>query len=185
MNLRTLNITQLAEISGVSEKTIKKRIAGVKPFREDGRASWYEGRVVLPLILETSGVLEKKLLQENLRHEKAKADKVTLDVEKKRNLLVEIEKIAPMIEREYTAVKARLLSMPTRMAHILANITNPVDIKAKLEDAVNEVLTELIADAKFREHKLDEVIEHEEVLRDEASSDTTEDSKAKAEVKPS
>jgi DNA-binding Lrp family transcriptional regulator len=145
MSLRNLSISQLSEITGKDPKTIKKRIDGLQEESIEGRAILYDAQKALALIYATSTVdkLEKQLLEFEVDTEKYKSKKAELDFKERQKELVDVTKISQIVEREYTQVRAALFAIPNKMAHALINIETPAEIKAKLEDAVNEALTEL------------------------------------------
>jgi phage terminase Nu1 subunit (DNA packaging protein) len=183
-----MSITQLSELTGRDRRTVSKRLESLPVHSEDGRAKYYDVTKALPLIyndLATIGI-ERKLQEEQLRFETGRADKMELDVQKRRGELVEINQVSEVVQTEYARVRAGLLAIPNKMAHVLAIVDTPAEIKSKLEDAVNEALSELSVNteaelASFDVTKTNDGNESTE----EIDARSSESSQATSKVKPS
>jgi phage terminase Nu1 subunit (DNA packaging protein) len=151
MSLRYLSQSQLSEVTGKDARTVKKRLAGIKPHSEDGRSSFYDTHVAIPLIMmaDTAATNEKKLqqLEVDIVTEKLKA--LRYENEEQSGRLVPIEEVVKEIEREYGYVRSQIRSIPSKLAKPLSIITDPHEVHARLSDAVDECLTELVAQAKY------------------------------------
>lgn len=80
---------------------------------------------------------------EKTRLTKAQADKEELIIAEKRNELISAEEIYQRFVNCVLACRAKLLSLPTKMAYELIEINNPNIIKNKLEQTIDEALLEL------------------------------------------
>lgn len=187
MSIRYLSITKLSELTGKDRRTITKRLESLTPHKEDGRALIYDAQQALELIytFETTVGIDKKLKEEQLRYERGRADKIQLEVEKRRGQLVEVESVALAIEKEYAAVRSGLMAIPSKMAHVLSVVDDPNEIKEKLEDAINETLGELSTKHNYELESPSDSEEKNEELDRPTISEPTESSQAEAEVKPS
>ena len=171
---KVMSITKLSDLTGKDRKTISKRLELLLPVSDDGRGKQYEVKDALPLIYANDDSLRAA---EQLRYEKARADKMELEVTKRRGELVEISKIAKIVEQEYAAVRAGLLAIPVKLAIPLATINDATEVKNELENAVNEVLEELSADSNYEKTEHDGE-EDEGESRDSPTSESPESSEA-------
>lgn len=80
---------------------------------------------------------------EKTRLTKAQADKEELAVAEKKGQLVDAVEIIQEYSNYVLACRAKLLSMPTKLAYELIEIDNPNIIQNKLEQAIDEALLEL------------------------------------------
>jgi phage terminase Nu1 subunit (DNA packaging protein) len=191
MNLRFLSINQLSELTGKDRRTIKDRLTDVPAHSEDKRGSYYDTHIALERIFEpkkTVGGMERQLLTEELRLEKARADKMELEVQEMHGRLVPVEDVVKAVEREYTFVRSQFRALPSKLAKPLSMITDPNQVYTRLTEAVDECLSELTADQKFEDvhqavrsaseetsetnppeaaPEVDNAIKHEELLRTE------------------
>lgn len=149
--MRFLSLSQMSEATGFDRRTIKERLAQLTP-KVEGRSHLYDAREALPLLYRASQDNDKansrRLLEEQLRYETERADKIALQNTKLRGGVVSIEEVAGVVEGEYAAVKAALLSIPYKSAGELATMDNVIEIKKLLDGLLNEALSELSADEK-------------------------------------
>jgi len=80
---------------------------------------------------------------EKTRLTKAQADREELAVAEKKGQLVDAAEIIQEYSNCVLACRAKLLSMPTKLAYELIQINNPNIIQNKLEQAIDEALLEL------------------------------------------
>jgi phage terminase Nu1 subunit (DNA packaging protein) len=148
--MKYLSISQLSEVTGIDRRTCKDRIETLTPIVK-GRSHLYHAREAIPLIInfgleDNKDEYHRQIRNEELRHEKAKADKIQLQVEKLRGELVPIEDVARVVETEYAAVRAALLAISSKVSGELASMDSVIEIKKLLDGHINEVLAELSAD---------------------------------------
>lgn len=148
MNLRYLSINQLSEVTGKDRRTIKKRLAGIAPHSEDGRAQYFDAHVVIDLLfaLDSSQGIDKKLQQEELRIESARREKLEIEVKRLRGEMLPIDVVAKELEMACTYVRAQLFSLPNKLSMPLAIISDPAVVNEKIHNALSECLTELNTD---------------------------------------
>lgn len=142
---RYLSKTQLADITGLDRDTVTKKLESLQPYSAKSNLIQYDTRLALPLLYarDSNVGLERKIEEEKLRYDTARADKMELEVKKRRDQLVEIETVGQDVDKEYAAVRSALLAIPSKLALDLATITEPAVIKKELEDSINEALSEL------------------------------------------
>jgi hypothetical protein len=177
-SIRYLTPSHLAELTGKDRATVRKRLEGLDPYKEDGRARYYDAHKALPLILlvENTQGLERQIEEETLRQKRAAADKAEIAVAKERGLLVEVESIGLEVEQEYTAIRARFLALGSKLALTLAPECSPGNVKIIIDNAINEILSELSLDQKYldlnNEDESREQINPESSSRPEGETDT-------------
>lgn len=162
MSLRYLSMSQLSEVAGIDRRTVKDRLANVKPFKKEGKAIIFDATVALPVLFGYSAGNENVLEQikeQTLRLEKAKADKIELELEERRGQVVAIEDVAKAVEKEYTYVRSTILSIPSKRAKVLALESDPQVVRSLLEQDINEALSHLQADTNLEFKDEEEVIE--------------------------
>lgn len=169
-NIRYLTQSHLAELTGKDRATVRKRLEGLEPHSQDGRAKYFDAHVALPMILliENTAGIDRQLQEEKLRYETARADRMELEVSKRKGELVEVESIGQAVEKEYTSIRAGFLALGVKLAAPLALECTPAHVKLTIDTAVNEVLGELLLDKKYLE------LEHADELREEILQEPSE-----------
>jgi hypothetical protein len=147
-----MNISQLIELTGLNDRTVRKRLKTLNPVREDGRAKFYDTKEALTLLYPT---VAAELQRENLLFERAKRKKAEIEVAKLSGELIPIAVIAREVSKEYSIVRTQVRSLPTKLAKALAITTDPVEVQSRLTKAIDDVLTELSADAIYTSKKRD------------------------------
>lgn len=184
MSLRYLSMSQLAEVTNKDRRTVKDRLKDIEPHKIDGKAHIYDTHVAIPLILGIGEVSaeqknRKALAEAELLHERTKAELAVLELERLKKEVVPIEEVAKVVASEYTNVRARILSIPSRCARDLSLESDPTKVKDRLDQEVIEALSELTADTIFQEN------EHVEQSITTTEANSTEDTKATSETEPS
>jgi division protein CdvB (Snf7/Vps24/ESCRT-III family) len=167
MSMRYLSITQISEMCGLDRRTIKKRLASINVHLKEGKAHLYDMFEANSMLYGTSTLDDSNVV--------AKADEKEMQVGRLKGELVSIEDVASTVEREYGAVRAGLLSIPSKVSQDLVIMDDFVKIKNLLEDAVNEVLTELSADKSYAE-----TLPNVTTPSTETPSESAEDAQARA-----
>lgn len=102
-----------------------------------------------------SGSKDAEYWDEKTRLTKAQADKEELAVFEKKGQLVDAAEIIQEYSGFVLACRAKLLSMPTKLAYELIEIDNPNIIQNKLEQAIDEALLDL-ASEEFIDNSVNE-----------------------------
>lgn len=167
-----VNINQLMEMTGKGFRTIKSALKSLKPVREDGRAAYYEAKDALRLIYGISDLDHETLLLERARRKKAE-----LEVAKMSGELIPLVVLIREVEREYTVIRSQYRSLSSKLAKSLAITTNPAEVQARLDEAINEILNELSADAVFagKKRNLEDANGTAEVSDEGAETDSETD----------
>ncbi len=152
MSERYKSTSQLSELTGLDRATVKKKLDLIKPHSAKANLKLYDARLALPLLVtpvtHDKESKNQKLLDEQLRYESGRADKIELEVQLKRGELVHIEDVGKAVDKEYSRVKASLNALPSKLAKPISMVTDPAKCKELLDEATNEVLAHLTLDAE-------------------------------------
>lgn len=139
---RELTASQIQTELGIDGRKLGQFLARVKPISERGKFKYYLLQDVVDVIYKKNNKLipideiKKKKLQ-------AETDLAELELEKERGNVIEVK----LIERQWTNLvigcKSKLLSIPTKLAPILANETDINLVKNIIEQTINQALLEL------------------------------------------
>jgi phage terminase Nu1 subunit (DNA packaging protein) len=144
-----VSINQLSILTGRDRATITKKLA-VLEVRQVGRAKMYDAQKALPVIYgladEDPSQIKERILKEELRERTARADKLETEVAKTRGQLVAIEDVTKEVAKQFTRVRAAILSLPSRLAKPISMETDPNVVKDLLDSAVIETLEHLSAE---------------------------------------
>lgn len=155
---KLLTKSELAQFLGVSLTAVTNWVRTGCPWVERGSVgkswtfnlaevvAWREERAVQQALGDT-----KQLNLDEARRRKvaAEAAMVELDLAKRRGEVIEIADVAGLVGEDYANLRAKLLSMPTKLAPIVATESDLAQCKALLERGVEEALEELTADGIY------------------------------------
>jgi len=142
------NYQDLSELTGITFKTLKKRLSGLKPNRE-GKSLLFNSHEALPLIFKCNKCSGKglDLSQERARLAREQADRLELQNAERRRELVQVSDMEKNWARVgVVAIKSRALALPSKFAPELAGVSNYKEVKEILNGAIRELLQELVDD---------------------------------------
>lgn len=141
---RMMSINHLSEYLNKDRRTITKKLESLTP-KIEGRSHLYDIREALPLIYGEgqNDFSQKRLAEEQLRYETERADKLALQNAKLRGELIPANEISSVMERQHSAVRAQLLTIPHKAASLVIGLGTVIEVKTTLEDLVNEALSEM------------------------------------------
>ena len=87
---------------------------------------------------------ELDLAEERARLAKEQADAKEMENALARGDLVHIDDVADQFGKQATAVRTRLLSIPSKAAPLVISCTKPAEARAVIEDMIVEALNELV-----------------------------------------
>jgi hypothetical protein len=64
---------------------------------------------------------------------------------------IPIGEVTNVVATEYTRVRQKLLALESKLPHVLAPLNNPIDIKQIIKQEVDEILSELSSDEKYKD----------------------------------
>jgi phage terminase Nu1 subunit (DNA packaging protein) len=138
---------QLWSVNGLSvefkidRRTVAKRIEEVPPAKKDARGSYWRLADVAPLLVQTERA-GGNVAADDARRAAAEADIAEMKAGAMRADLVSAEAMGKEIDRAVASVRARLLTVPTKLAPVLRP-DDPNFARRAIEAAMLEVLEEL------------------------------------------
>lgn len=149
---RLLSISELADLTGRDRKDVSRKLEPLSHQAGPKNAKLYDSIEALELLFEarSSNELQRQIDEANLEVARRRAQKLAIENKVKEGLLVHIEDIAAVVEREYAAVRAGFLALGNRLAKDLMALQTPVAIKNRIDSEVNAVLSELSADEESK-----------------------------------
>jgi len=140
------SISELHLLTGIDRRRIGRALADLTPKKGPKGALLYESTDALPALYLTPADGDTyDLTAERARLAHHQANKAALEAKALIGALVPVEEVADVVGEEYANVRAKLLSLPSKVAPSLVGLTTR-EIKAELDDLVREALTELSAD---------------------------------------
>lgn len=143
-----VSYNQLSDLTGKTYRTIKKRIdaAGIEPEAMKGNAQMFDSVNVLQVIYSTGAedagdVLD--LQQERAKLAQAQTEKIEIQIHQMQGDLVPAEEVTKAWQLLVGAMRARLLSMPTKAAPLVMVADSQIEAKEVLQKHVHEALNEL------------------------------------------
>lgn len=136
--------TRLAAELGIDGRRLRDVLTRVNPIEVKGRSKLYLLRDVLPHVAKYIGAPDViDLNVERARKMKAEAELAEMELLKLRGETINVSAVATCWSEIVTSAKSRLLSIPAKMAPIVAVEDSPAICKALIEEQVIEVLHEL------------------------------------------
>lgn len=145
-----LSSRDIANHTGLSDRTIREWHArGILPKTDDLTTA------VRGIVAYLKDEKEKKpdknsLYLEEVRLTKARADKVELEIAEKEATLISATEVVKLWSDYILACRAKLLSIPTKLAYELAGEQNPIAIEGILREVIDESLGELAEESFVR-----------------------------------
>lgn len=130
---------EVAEALDVTSRTIRDWADEGFPRNADGS---YALKACIAWLLARSTPEGLDLDQERARLAKEQADKHSLENAVRRGTLLEVEMVSKVWTGIFTALRARVLSLPTKVAAELAALTDATRIRDRLTDEAHQILSE-------------------------------------------
>ena len=137
-----MTASQIQTELGIDGRKLGQFLARIKPIKERGKFQYYLLQDVIDQIYKKPGKvipieeLNKKKLQ-------AEAELVELELEKEKGSLVPVKDIQRQWANLVLSCKTKLLSIPTKLAPIMATENDINVCKNILDKSINEALSEL------------------------------------------
>jgi hypothetical protein len=139
------SLSEIEALTGITFKTIKKRIGELKPSNIDGMSHLYDTRDVLPLLFlqnQDSISNAEDLTRERARLASSQADKTEIIVAQMRGELIDASSLAEALNRLFTNIRAKLLALPTKTAPSVTGLET-FEIESVLKEQIYETLEEI------------------------------------------
>jgi phage terminase Nu1 subunit (DNA packaging protein) len=146
------NLGEIAEICGVSLPTVRAWVRRGCPYVEKGNKGkewqfdtvgvieWQKEQAALSAVGDVSTLDIEEARRRKLAAEAALSE---LDLSKARGELVSLEDVSTVWLEITTAARSQLLALPSKMAAIVAPLSDPAEIRTLLEAEIEEALEEL------------------------------------------
>ncbi|MEK9918966.1 MAG: hypothetical protein VW496_06200 [Pelagibacteraceae bacterium] len=136
--------TRLSAELGIDNRKMREILTPINPVEIKGNRKFYILRDVLPQVAKHIGVPNViDLNQERARKTAAEAELAEIELEQKRNSLVPVSDVIDAWLELIAACKSRMLSMPAKLAPVVAVEDNPAICKRIIEEQTLEALDEL------------------------------------------
>ena len=135
-----ISLTEFKNLTGLDHRRIAQALSGL-PY-DDGQqnSKLYESTEALPL-LYTGAALDGQKERARLTHHQANI--AELDEDTKRGDLVDREAVILEVSEAVANMRAKLLNLPHKVAPVIVAVDDLHEVKAVIEAAVHEALTEL------------------------------------------
>lgn len=155
MEKHLLNLQQVEHLTGITFKTLKKRIqaAGITPTQEKGTATIYDTRVLLPALFQRSSNNVEQLSIERARLAKAQRERIEIEIERLKGKLVEKEEWYKDWYSMLVDFKNNLLSISLKVTPLVVGKSSD-EIYNILRGQINGALDELAARTKEKSESI-------------------------------
>jgi phage terminase Nu1 subunit (DNA packaging protein) len=137
-DLSLLSLSQLSELTGRSPDTIRQRLDGLDPAKQDGRTRWYASRDALPRIYEALD-----LSAERARLAREQADGLAMKNAQMRGELVPIADVEAGYLAITSPIATKLDGLPSKAAPEVRATSTDAEAEAVLRRHITEARTEL------------------------------------------
>lgn len=149
-----VNRTELSRIFGVTYNTVDMWVARGCPYvqkadRKRGKG-WLFNTAAVSAWISDEAIRNSRgdsadvdLHEARRRREVAAASLAEIELQKRRNEVIELSVVREGIQNDYLAVRAKLLSMGHKMATRLAACSEPEGCKVMVDDEIHVALNEL------------------------------------------
>lgn len=141
-----VNKQRLEAILGRDHKTVLKWQKEGMPFipaSGRGKANTYDTEAVIDWLIAKEKDKDGAFTRAKLRLIEAQAEMAELDVLEKKELLIPLDKMQHLWAGVLASCRARILSIPSRLAPVIATHRDPKKIEKVLKEACDEALTDL------------------------------------------
>ncbi len=134
------SLAQLEKLTQISFKTLVKRLADVEPIEVTAREKYYPLGEALRVVYKPS-LLD--LNKERARLAKYQGDKVKLEVQEMKGMLIDSEKWLADYSQKITGFKDKMLALPLKLAGEVSICSDVEENRMRLTSAVYEALNDL------------------------------------------
>jgi hypothetical protein len=140
-----VSVSELVKLTEVTPATVRKRCNNVPQEIKKGSTNivLFNSKRALMAIFEVGGEGGTTLEEEKIKLTSAQAEKVGLEVDVLKGVLVPADEIEEHLNRVFGSFKARLLSIPTKAAPSIIGVMEVIEIEEIIKDYMHEALSEL------------------------------------------
>jgi len=137
-----VSITELHNLTGQDRRRITKALANLKAKPGEKGAKLYESEAAIPLLyISEGGELDPQKERARLTHHQANI--AALEEKELEGELVRRSSVVAEVSDAIANCRAKLLSLPSKMASVVAGMSSVADIRGALQDNIHEALDEL------------------------------------------
>jgi len=138
------SIAYLAIELGRDRNALGKALAAVKPDRIQGDRQFYLMKTVVDKLVNGSAS-KVKMAKDEAEHrlKDVKGELLEMELKEKQGRLVSIEEVQKVLGDVLSAVRSRMLAIPSRLGQRLASTKQPAKAKGIVEKAVRGALEEV------------------------------------------
>lgn len=137
-------IIQLAELTGTSARTVKKRCESLETRKGAKGAILLDSRQALPLIYQLGDTGQPcNPAAEKARLDRLRADQIEQKMAEDRGELIRIDQAARIVDKMILDCRQRLLAIPTKAAPLVMGCKTLPAARDVLKKAVHEALYDL------------------------------------------
>ena len=138
-----ISLRDIEWLTGVTFKTLKKRLGGLEPARRDGVSIYYNPRDALRHIMNPRDAASKlDLAQERAKLAREQTLKTSLENQKLAGGLVIIGEARQLFAERVARCRSRLLAIPSRVATLLIGLSS-TEIEQNVKTVIEEAMSEL------------------------------------------
>lgn len=142
-----VNKARLAKILGKTEPTLttwqKEGMPIAKVAERKGQSNTYDTEKVIEWMIRRASDTNTAMERAKLRLTEAQAEMEELRVLEKKEELIPLDKMKHLWADVLASCRARILSMPTRLAPVIATHRDPKKIEKVLKEACTEALSDM------------------------------------------
>lgn len=142
-----VNKSRLSKILGKSQFTLtewqKDGMPIAKTADRKGQSNTYDTAAVIEWMIRRASDTSTAMERAKLRLTEAEAEMAELKVKEKKEELIPLDRMKHLMSGVFASCRARVLSIPSRIAPIVATHRDPKKIQKVLEQACAEALTDL------------------------------------------
>lgn len=139
-----ITLDRAAQLCGVTEKTVRSWINEGLPYLQEGKRGRGGVKTIVDLVEVLRWFLEQDALDlAKTRQANAQADKTEMENAVRRGELADVRDVARTWGDLVMACRAKLLSLPMKLAPQLINVADPAVIASRLRADVEIALAEL------------------------------------------
>lgn len=146
ITLQRVTSSDLGRITGITPKTISKRLVGLEPVERTKKEIYYSIRDALPLLYQES-TDDISLTRERALLARAQARRANLEIERLEETLIDKDDFFALLDRSFLAFKDNLKMLPD-LASYLSVTTNEKEIRLLLQERVDHALEQIAKQGK-------------------------------------
>ncbi|NRA68634.1 MAG: hypothetical protein HRU19_29375 [Pseudobacteriovorax sp.] len=137
-----VTITELEKLTGITFKTLKKRLEDTPVSRTTNKEVYFDSKVALQAIFNNESKETLKLDQERAKLAHIQTKKLELEYQKMQGTLVDANEIIEEFGKRMLAMKAKFLKIPVRLGALFNAFSSASELENEAENLIYEALEE-------------------------------------------